>query len=84
MQRFKTFAKAEKVDFTEEEWNANKDWIRGEIRYELYFRAFDKNTADRARWQDDPEVKKGVENLPKAQGLLQQVQRVMAQRGARG
>jgi carboxyl-terminal processing protease len=84
MQRFKTFAKAEKIDFTEEEWNANKEWIRGEIRYELYFRAFDKNTADRARWQDDPEVKKGVENLPKAQGLLQQVQRVMAQRGARG
>lgn len=84
MQRFKTFAKSQKVDFTEEEWNTNKEWIRGEIRYELYFRAFDKNTADRAKWQDDPEVKKGVEDLPKGQSLLQQVQRVMAQRGARG
>jgi carboxyl-terminal processing protease len=84
MQRFKTFVKSQKIDFTEEEWNANKDWVRGEIRYELYFRAFDKTTADRARWLDDPEVKKGVENLPKGQSLLQQVQRVMAQRGARG
>ena len=84
MQRFKTFIKSQKIDFTEDEWNANKEWIRGQIRYELYFRAFDKNTADRAMWLDDPEIKKGVENLPKGQSLLQQVQRVMAQRGARG
>jgi carboxyl-terminal processing protease len=84
MQRFKTFIKSQKIEFTEDEWNANKEWIRGQIRYELYFRAWDKTAADRAMWQDDPEVKKGVENLPKAQTLLQQVQRVMAQRGARG
>ncbi|HEV2445784.1 MAG TPA: S41 family peptidase [Candidatus Sulfopaludibacter sp.] len=84
MNQFKAFIKTQKIDFTEAEWNTDKEWIRGEIRYELYFRAFDKTTADRARWMDDPEVKKGVENLPKAQSLLQQVQRVMAQRGARG
>jgi carboxyl-terminal processing protease len=84
MERFKTFVKSQKIDFTEEEWNANKDWVKGELRYELYFRAFDKQTADRARWQDDPEVKKAVEDLPKSQSLLQQVQRVLAQRGARG
>jgi carboxyl-terminal processing protease len=84
LQRFKTYVKAQNVEFTEDEWNANKEWIRGQIRYELYFRAFDKNTADRAQWQDDPEVKKAIENLPKGQSLLQQVQRVMAQRGARG
>jgi len=84
MERFKAFVKSQKIDFTEEEWNANKDWVKGELRYELYFRAFDKQTADRARWQDDPEVKKAVEDLPKSQSLLQQVQRVLAQRGARG
>ena len=84
MQQFKAFLKSQKVDFTEDEWNANKDWVRGEIRWELYFRAFDKNTADRARWMNDPEVKNGIEDLPKGQNLLQQVQRVMAQRGARG
>ena len=84
MQQFKDFLKSQKIEFTDDEWNANKDWVRGEIRYELYFRAFDKTTADRARVLDDPEVKKGAEEIPKAQSLLQQVQRVMAQRGARG
>jgi carboxyl-terminal processing protease len=84
MQSFKTFIKGQKIEFTEDEWNANKDWIRGEIRYELNYRAFDKTHADRAKEADDPEIKKGMENMPKAQSLLQQVQRVMAQRGARG
>ena len=60
----------------------NKEFIRGELRYELYFRAFDKQTADRAMWMDDPEVKKAIESLPKAQALVQQVQKVMAQREA--
>jgi hypothetical protein len=33
-------------------------------------------------WMDDPEIKKGIEDLPKAQALVQQVQKVMAQRAA--
>ena len=36
------------------------------------------------QWSDDPEIKKAIESLPRAQSLLQQVQRVLAQRGARG
>jgi len=84
LQRFKTFLTAEHIPFTDAEFDANRDWIKGQIRYELYFRAFDKNTADRAQWSDDPEVKKAIEALPRAQSLLQQVQRVLAQRGAKG
>ncbi|MGD0669789.1 MAG: hypothetical protein ABSB23_19695, partial [Bryobacteraceae bacterium] len=66
------------------DFDANKDWLKEQIRWELYFRAFDQNTADRARWEDDPEVKKAVESMPQAQSLMQQVERVLAQRGARG
>jgi len=84
LERFKAFLKKENVPFTDDEFAANKDWIREQIRYEFYFRAFDKQTADRAQWQDDPEVKKAIESMPKAQSLLQNVQRVMAQRGAKG
>jgi carboxyl-terminal processing protease len=81
MAKFEAWLKTQPaVPFTDDEFQANKDFIRGELRYELYFRAFDKQTADRAMWLDDPEIKKGIESLPKAQALVQQVQKVMAQR----
>jgi carboxyl-terminal processing protease len=83
MAQFQAFAKSQRIPFTGDEWNASKEWIRSQIRYEFYLRAFDKNTADHAAWSDDPEVQKGVENLPKATTLLQQV-RAMLERGARG
>jgi carboxyl-terminal processing protease len=84
VEKFRAFLKTTAVPFTDEEFNANMDFIKTEIRYELYFRAFDKETADRARWADDPEVKKGIESLPKGQSLLQTVQRVLAERGIKG
>jgi carboxyl-terminal processing protease len=82
LAKFEAWLKTQNVPFTDEDFQANKEYIRGELRYELYFRAFDKQTADRAMWMDDPEIKKGIESLPKAQSLVQQVQKVMAQREA--
>jgi carboxyl-terminal processing protease len=84
VERFRAFLKTTAIPFTDDEFNQNLDFVRQELRYELYWRAFDKTTAERAKWSDDPEVKKAIESLPKAQGLLQNVQRVLAQRGARG
>ena len=74
------FLTEKKVPFTDAEFNENREWLRGRIRYEFYYRAFDKNTANRAQWADDPEVKKGVESLPKAQSLLSQVEKAYAMR----
>lgn len=83
LEQFRTYLKAQKFAFTDEEFDSSKDFLKHWIRWELYFRAFDKETADRAGWQDDPEVQKGIQSLPKAGALLQQVQRVLAERGAK-
>jgi len=80
MARFKDFLTEKKVPFTDEEFAENRDWLRGRIRYEFYYRAFDRNTANRAQWADDPEVKKAVESMPKAQSLLTQVEKAYAMR----
>jgi carboxyl-terminal processing protease len=82
LNRFKAFLKTKQVTFTDADFDANRDWLKEQIRWELYFRAFDKNTADRARWLEDPEIRKATESLPRAQSLMQQVERVLAQRGA--
>jgi carboxyl-terminal processing protease len=80
VQRFKEFIKELQVPFTDEEFAANRDWVRQSLRWEFYFRAFDKATAQRAKLQDDPEVIKGIESLPKAQSLLALAQKVFAMR----
>jgi hypothetical protein len=84
LSRFKAFLKTQQFVFTDADFEASKGWLKEQIRWELYFRAFDQNTADRAKWLDDAEVKKGTESMPRAQSLMQQVERVLAQRGARG
>jgi carboxyl-terminal processing protease len=84
MDRFRTFLKTANITFTDDEFNANREWLSDQIKFELYFRAFGSKAAKRAGWTADQEVKKGFESLPRAQSLLQQVQRVLAQRGAKG
>jgi len=82
LNRFKAFLKTQQLVFTDADFDANSDWLKEQIRTELYFRAFDKNAADRARWQEDPEIGKAIDSMPRAQSLMQQVERVLAQRGS--
>jgi len=84
VERFRAYLKTTSIPFTDEEFNANADFVKRELRYELYYRAFDKNTAERSRWAEDPEALKAVDSLPKAQALLDTVQRVLAGVGTRG
>jgi carboxyl-terminal processing protease len=78
--KFRQFLASFKVPFTDEEFNTSREWVKNRIKYEFYFRAWDKATADRAQWAEDPEVKKGIESLPKAQSLLSQAEKVYALR----
>jgi carboxyl-terminal processing protease len=80
VQRFRTFLNTKKVTFTDAEFDAQKDWVRDRIRWEFYYRAFDKSAAYRAMWAGDPEVLKAIESLPKGQTLLNQAARVYAMR----
>jgi carboxyl-terminal processing protease len=80
MARFKDFLHSRPFTFTDAEFNRDKKWLTEQLRDEFYLRAFDKKTSDRAQFVDDPEVQKAVENLPKAETLLGEAQKVMAAR----
>jgi carboxyl-terminal processing protease len=80
IDRFKKYIREQSVPFTDAEFEQNKDSVKKNLRWEFYFRAFDKATADRADWVEDPEVQKAVESMPKAQSLLSQAEKVYAMR----
>jgi carboxyl-terminal processing protease len=80
LDRYKAYLKTQTVPFTDEEFDANRDWIRGELRWEFLFRCFDRATANQAHWQSDPEVQKAIESMPKAEALLKEAQKTYAMR----
>jgi carboxyl-terminal processing protease len=80
MARFKDFLHTQQIPFTDADFNRDKAWLRNQVRFELYLRAFDKKTADRAAFMSDPELQRAIESLPKAQTLLSEAQKVLAQR----
>jgi carboxyl-terminal processing protease len=80
MARFKDFLHTQSVPFTDADFNRDKTWLRNQVRFELYLRAFDRKTAERAAFLSDPELQRAVDSLPQAQALLNQAQKVLAQR----
>jgi carboxyl-terminal processing protease len=68
--RFQSYLKSQQILFTEEEFAVNRKWVGDLLRRELLMRAYDNKTSVRAAIQDDPEVLKAIESLPKAQALL--------------
>jgi len=80
MARFKDFLHTQGVPFTDADFNRDKSWIRDQVRFELYMRAFDRKTAERANFLSDPELQRAIDSLPKAQTLLSEAQKVLARR----
>ena len=82
VERFRDYLRQQGVIFTDAEFGQNRAWVEEQLRIELYSRAFDKRSADRLLWTNDPEVRQAVESLPRAHALLEQVKRAMMRRTA--
>jgi carboxyl-terminal processing protease len=82
VQRFHDYLRKQGMNFTDKEFSENRTWVEEGLKSELYARAFDKRSADRLNWANDPEVRQAVESLPRAHALLEQVKRAMMRRTA--
>jgi carboxyl-terminal processing protease len=80
--RFRDFLRQKGMIFTDQEFAQNRAWVEEGLKCELYSRAFDKRSADRLGWANDPEVRQAVDSLPRAHALLEQVKRAMIRRTA--
>jgi len=77
---FHDFLLKEKFRFSQEEFDQNGDWIKHNLRQELYANAFGADEARRVAVEVDPMVQKAVESIPKAMALVQSAHRVIVQR----
>jgi carboxyl-terminal processing protease len=82
-EEFHRFLLESDVSFTEADYASNHDWIRSQLRREVFAYAFSVDDANRIAIETDPQVGKAVESLPKAKALLDTAKRLLAQRSAK-
>ncbi len=58
------------VQFTEADWTRDHAWMRDTLRTEMYVTAFSYEDSQKVAVEQDPEIQKAIEAMPKAANLL--------------
>lgn len=83
LNEFKQYLLKEGVQFTEAEFTENLDWIKQQLRREIFINVFSVEEARKMVVATDPMVLKAVESLPKAKELLDKARQLLVQRRTR-
>ena len=80
MQEFRKFLDEQKIPFTEAELAQNNDWLRSNIKTELFINEFGQQEGMKVHTETDPAVAKALDLLPQAKELADNAKKVIAQR----
>jgi len=80
MNEFRRFLEEQKVSFTESDLIENADWIKGNIKSELFISEFGQQEGLRVRAETDPQVLKALDLLPQAKALADNAKKIVAER----
>ncbi|HMK28340.1 MAG TPA: S41 family peptidase [Terriglobales bacterium] len=77
---FRKYLDEEKVPYTEQELAEVNDWVKGNLRSEIFVDAFGQEEGLKVRAESDPQVIRALDLLPKAKELAENAKRVIAER----
>jgi carboxyl-terminal processing protease len=78
IEEFKTFLAKEKIQLSDQDLQANLDFIKDRIRLQLVTVIFGENEAAKMSIAQDPLIQKALEALPQAKELLSKAKKYMA------
>jgi carboxyl-terminal processing protease len=85
MQEFRKYLDAQKIDYNEADLTQKTDWLKPNIKSEIFTSEFGQEAGQRALREADPQVARALELLPEAKALNEGARKVIAERnGARG
>jgi carboxyl-terminal processing protease len=79
VQEFHKFLDEEKIPYTQQHLVDNNDWIRYSIKSEIFVDQFGQDEGLKIRAENDPQIIKALELLPKARALADHAKEVIAQ-----
>ena len=74
MQEFRKFLDEQKIPFTEADLAQNNDWIRSNIKAELFINEFGQQEGMRVHAENDPEVREGAGSAASGEAVGRQRQ----------
>jgi len=80
VSQFRDYLKESGVEFTPEQFAADRDWIRKQLKVTMYVTAFSQDEAQRVNIEQDPMVQKAIDSLPRAKALLESAKNLRVQR----
>jgi len=80
IKEFREFLSKNNVTFTDAEFNENHQWIKDQLKREMYITAFSYEESQRVAIEQDPAVQKAIEALPKAKALVESAKKQMVMR----
>jgi carboxyl-terminal processing protease len=82
LQDFRKFLDSQKIPYTEAEIHEGNDWIKSNIKAEIFISEFGQEEGLKVRAENDPQVLAALNQLPKAKELAENARKVIAQRAA--
>jgi carboxyl-terminal processing protease len=80
MSDFRKFLDSQKIEFTERDLMDSNDWVKSNIKAELFTSEFGQEQGQRVRAETDPQVLKALDFLPQAKQLADNAHKVIAER----
>ncbi|MFN7995681.1 MAG: S41 family peptidase [Bryobacteraceae bacterium] len=66
--------------FTEAEFAQDTDWIKRNLKREMYITGFNLDESQRVAIETDPEVERAIDAMPKAKALLDSAHKIVVER----
>src|ERR1051325_323850 len=82
MQEFRKFLDSQKIPYTEAELNEGAEYIKSNIKTEIFISEFGQEEGLRVRAESDPQVVSALNLLHKAKELADNAKKILAQRAA--
>src|SRR6266571_2648032 len=82
MQEFHKSLDADKVPYAEADLVQNNDWIRSNLKSEIFVDAFGQEEGLKVKAESDPEVVKALDLLPQARALAENARKIIAERNS--
>ncbi len=79
---FRKFLDAEKIPYSEADLRDGEEWIKSQIKAEIFISAFGQEEGLKVRAENDPQVLTALNQLGKARELADNARKVLAQRAA--
>jgi carboxyl-terminal processing protease len=84
MQEFRKSLDEANIAYTQADLVDNTDWIKSNIKAEIFVDAFGQDEGLKVRAESDPEVVKGLDLLPQAKALADNAKRIVAEHNSAG